>query len=151
MKAPYFIGQSRYTIDPKSRLFIPSRFREALKEETEKYFILTSGIDGCLYLFLPSRWSNLLETNLQGINLSNKDEERAFKRKFFSEANEVEPDAQGRILIPQFLRAYAEIKKNVVVQGVASRIEIWDERKWNAYYKSKVLPSFKKLSKNLEI
>ena len=91
--------------------------------------------------------------NLKAFKLPNpnKENERAFKRKFFAEANEVELDNQGRILIPQYLKEYAGLRQNVLVQGVATRIEIWDERKWNSYARMKAEPAYKKVGKTLEL
>lgn len=151
MKRTFWIGQSLHTLDSKNRLFIPPKFREALKKESDKFFILTSGLDGCLYLYLPSQWEKILSGSLQSFNLANKEEERAFKRKFFAEATEAPLDVQGRILLPQLLKSYAGIKRNVYIQGVANRIEIWDEDRWKRYYREKVIPSLKKLSRSLEI
>ena len=83
------IGRYEYVLDGKNRLAIPPKFREALIQEKGSCFYLTSGLEGCLYLFLPSQWRRLLESDLQAFTLPDKQEERAFKRKFFSEATEV--------------------------------------------------------------
>ncbi len=112
---------------------------------------ITSGLENCLYLFLPSQWSQLLEKDLSAFSLPNKEQERAFKRKFFAEATEAELDSAGRILIPQFLREHARLGKNVLVQGAGKRAEIWDKDKWNSYKKSKVEPAYKLVTKSIEI
>ena len=145
------IGRYEYSLDPKNRLGIPPKFREQLSAEKGRGFFLTSGLEGCLYLFLPSQWAALLHNDLQAFSLPDKERERAFKRKFFSEATDVELDAAGRILIPQYLKAYAELKGKVLVQGAGKRAEIWDSGKWNAYNKSKVEPTYRMVSKSLEI
>ena len=145
------IGRYEYALDPKNRLSIPPKFREALVQEKERRFYLTCGMEGCLYLFLPSQWNKLLENDLQAFSLPNKEQERAVKRKFFSEAIDVELDSAGRILIPQYLKAHAGLRAKVLVQGAGKRAEIWDSGKWNSYNKSKVEPTYRTVSKRLEI
>jgi len=145
------IGRYDYSLDPKNRLAIPPKYRETLAQEKGRSFYLTSGMDGCLYLFLPSQWEKMLADDLKMFSMPDKEQERAFKRKFFSEALEVEPDAQGRILVPQYLKEHAGLRFDVLVQGAGSRAEIWDAKRWAAYEKSTVAPAFKKISKSVEI
>lgn len=145
------IGRYEYSLDPKNRLPVPPKFRDALKQEKSAALYLTAGLEGCLYLFLPSQWNKLLENDLQSFSLPDKEQERAFKRKFFAEAVEVELDSAGRILVPQYLKAHAGLKSSVFVQGAGKRAEIWDEGRWSAYNKAKVEPAFKTVSKTLEI
>jgi MraZ protein len=122
-----FIGEYQHAIDNKNRMIIPSKFREALGEA----FVLTKGLDGCLYAYPMDEWK-ILEEKLKKLPLTNKDA-RAFVRFFFSGANEVDIDKQGRSLIPQNLLEYADIKKEIVSIGVSSRIEIWSKEKWEDY------------------
>lgn len=145
------IGRHDYSLDPKNRLPVPPKYREILAVEKGRSFFLTSGMEGCLYLFLPAQWEKLLADDLKMFSLPNKEQERAFKRKFFSEAVEVEPDAQGRILVPQYLKEHAGLKGEVLVQGAGNRAEIWDSQRWAAYEKSTVAPAYKKIGKSLEI
>jgi MraZ protein len=145
------IGRYEYALDGKHRLGIPPKFRDALRQEKGRGLYLTSGLEGCLYLFLPSQWSRLLENDLQAFSLPDKEQERAFKRKFFSEAVEVELDAAGRILIPQYLRDHAGLKSRLLVQGAGKRAEIWDIGRWKAYSRSKVEPTYRRVSRSLEI
>lgn len=145
------IGRYEYSLDPKNRLGIPPKYREALAAEKGKTFFLTSGMEGCLYLFLPSQWNKLLENDLQAFALPDKEQERAFKRKFFSEATEVEVDSAGRILVPHYLKSHAALKGAVLVQGAGKRAEIWDSGKWAAYNRLKVTPTYKMVSKSVEI
>lgn len=145
------IGRYEYSLDGKNRLAIPPKFREALLQERASRLYLTSGLESCLYLFLPSQWNKLLENDLKVFSLPNKEQERAFKRKFFAEAIDVELDAVGRILIPHYLKDHAGLHTRVLVQGAGSRAEIWDRKKWDAYNKSKVLPAYRTVSRNLEI
>ena len=145
------IGRYEYSLDPKNRLAVPPKYREALAKEKGRSFFLTSGMEGCLYLFLPSQWERLLSDDLRAFSMADKEQERAFKRKFFSEAVEVEVDAQGRVLVPQYLKEHAGLDSTVLVQGAGKRAEIWDAKRWAAYEKSKVAPAYKAIGKSLEI
>ncbi|MBL4937958.1 division/cell wall cluster transcriptional repressor MraZ [Clostridium sp. YIM B02515] len=122
-----FIGEYQHAIDSKNRMIIPSKFREAIGES----FVLTKGLDGCLYAYTKDEWK-ILEEKLKKLPLTNKDA-RAFVRFFFSGANEIDVDKQGRALIPQNLLEYAEVKKDIVSIGVSTRIEIWSKEKWDEY------------------
>ena len=145
------IGRYEYSLDPKNRLAIPPKYRDALAGEKGSEFYLTSGMEGCLYLFLPSQWKRLLADDLKMFSLPDKESERAFKRKFFSEAVDVELDAQGRILIPQYLKAHAALRSEVLVQGAGNRAEVWDALRWNQYERKMVSPTYRKIGKSLEI
>jgi len=146
-----FYGEYQFVIDPKNRVFIPSKFRDELKKEKGKYFMLTIGLDGCLYLFLPSLWDELLRNNMEVFKSDNREEERAFKRFFFSNACDVLLDDQGRILIPSSHKIYAGIKKDVVIVGVGNKIELWSREKWEDYKNKKISSSLSKFSKILDI
>jgi MraZ protein len=122
-----FIGEYQHALDAKNRIIVPSKFREALGDT----FVLTKGLDGCLYAYPMEEWK-ILEEKLKKLPLTNKDA-RAFVRFFFSGANEVEADKQGRALIPQNLLEYADIKKEIVSIGVSTRLEIWSKDKWEDY------------------
>lgn len=114
-------------MDAKGRVIIPSRFREGLGER----FILTKGLDNCLFAYSADEWANL-ESRLKALPLANKDA-RAFIRFFFSGATECETDKQGRILIPSNLRDYAGLQKDVYIIGVSTRVEVWDKNRWEEY------------------
>ncbi|MCG8500617.1 MAG: division/cell wall cluster transcriptional repressor MraZ [Firmicutes bacterium] len=122
-----FIGEYQHTIDTKGRMIIPSRFREGLGEK----FVVTKGLDNCLFVYSLEEWANL-EEKLKTLPLTNKDA-RAFVRFFFSGATECEVDKQGRILIPGNLREHAGLEKETVVIGVATRVEVWNKQKWAQY------------------
>ncbi|MBL4931058.1 MULTISPECIES: division/cell wall cluster transcriptional repressor MraZ [Clostridium] len=122
-----FIGEYQHGLDSKNRMIIPSKLREELGNK----FILTKGLDGCLYAYPMSEWK-ILEEKLKSLPLTNKDA-RAFVRFFFAGACEVELDKQGRGLIPQNLIEYANIEKEIVSIGVLTRIEIWSKEKWTEY------------------
>lgn len=145
------IGRYEYALDGKNRLGIPPKYRDLLAAEKAKSVFVTSGMEGCLYLYLPSQWERLTADGMQAFALEDKEAERAFKRKFFSEAAEIELDASGRILVPQYLKAHAGLKDLVLVQGAGSRAEIWDTRRWDAYQKAKVEPAYRLVSKNIEL
>lgn len=127
-----FIGEYNHSVDTKNRISIPSKFRDELNGK----FIMTKGLDGCLYVYTMNEWHKL-EEKLSSLPLTNKDA-RAFVRFFFSGASEIEIDKQGRALIPQNLKEYADIKKEIVSIGVSSRIEIWSKENWNSYNESNI-------------
>ncbi|SKC78875.1 division/cell wall cluster transcriptional repressor MraZ [Maledivibacter halophilus] len=122
-----FIGEYLYTLDKKGRINIPSKFREDLGER----FFITKGLDNCLFVFPESEWRNF-ENKLKGLPLTNKSA-RAFVRLFFSGATECSLDKQGRVTIPQNVREFAELEKEVAIIGVSTRIEIWSKNNWDKY------------------
>ena len=122
-----FMGEFRHNIDTKGRMIVPSK----LREELGKQFVLTRGLDGCLFGYPMKEWANL-ETKLNDMPLAKKDA-RTFVRFFYSAATECELDKQGRINIPSTLRNYAALTKECVVIGVSNRIEIWDEARWQEF------------------
>ncbi|MFT8824692.1 MAG: division/cell wall cluster transcriptional repressor MraZ [Liquorilactobacillus mali] len=122
-----FIGEYRHAIDEKGRLIIPSKFREDLGE----VFVITRGMDGCLFGYPESEW-NILQEKLQKLPLTKKDA-RSFVRFFYSAATECEFDKQGRVSIPKSLRSHASLEKKCVVVGVSNRFEIWSEARWDDF------------------
>jgi len=121
------IGEYEHSLDAKGRLILPAKIRETLGEK----FIMTKGLDGCLFGFSQEEWSNF-EEKLKNLPLTNKNA-RDFVRFFLSGAVEAEVDKQGRFLIPANLREYATLSKETVITGVGTRIEIWDKEKWTKY------------------
>ena len=122
-----FIGEYQHILDPKGRVFMPSKFREDLGES----FVVTKGLDNCLFVYPQEEWKDL-ENKLRTLPLTSKDA-RAFTRFFFSGAAECELDKQGRILIPANLREYAVLDKDLSIIGVANRVEIWGKERWETY------------------
>lgn len=122
-----FMGEYNHTVDEKGRLIIPSKFREELGND----FVVTKGLDGCLFAYDNSEWK-IFEDKLKALPLTNKDA-RIFARHMLAGASQVDLDKQGRILLPANLRNYAGLEKEVVLVGVASRIEIWSKEKWDAF------------------
>lgn len=127
-----FIGEYQHAMDNKNRIIVPSKFREELGDT----FVLTKGLDGCLYIYTINEWKNL-EAKLAKLPLTNRDA-RAFVRFFFSGANEINVDKQGRALIPQNLLEYASITKEIISIGVSTRVEIWSKEKWKEYNESDI-------------
>ena len=119
-----FMGEYNHTVDPKGRLIVPSKFREQLGNE----FVVTKGLDGCLFVYPNSEWQSI-EEKFRNISMTSKDA-RKFSRFFFAGAATCEQDKQGRILLPSVLREYADLEKDVVLVGVLSRIEIWSKDRW---------------------
>jgi len=121
------IGEYEHSLDAKGRLIMPAKLRADMGEK----FIITKGLDGCLFVFSQNEWSNF-ESKLKELPLTNKNA-RDFVRFFLSGATECEIDKQGRFLLVSTLRAYAEIIKEVIIIGVGTRLEIWEKEKWKKY------------------
>ncbi len=119
-----FMGEYNHTVDTKGRLIIPSKFRDLLGDE----FIVTKGLDGCLFVFPKNEWQ-IIEEKLRGLPLTNKNA-RKFTRFLVAGATTCELDKQGRILLPQVLRDFAGLEKDVVLAGNINRIEIWSKENW---------------------
>jgi len=124
------IGEYEHSLDVKGRLIMPAKLREDIDEK----FIITKGLDGCLFGFSLSEWTNF-EEKLKSLPLTNKNA-RDFVRFFLSGAVECEIDKQGRFLVASNLREYASMEKEVVIIGVGTRIEFWSKDKWNQYNSS---------------
>ena len=121
------IGEYEHSLDVKGRLIMPAKLREDIGEKV----IITKGLDGCLFVFSQTEWSNF-EEKLKTLPLTNKNA-RDFVRFFLSGAIECEIDKQGRFLIASNLREYANMEKDVVIIGVGTRLEIWNRDKWKSY------------------
>ena len=119
------IGEYQHNIDIKGRVIVPSKFREDLGD----CFYITKGLDGCLFVVSPEEWTRL-QDKVKSLPISKAS---GLQRFFFSGAAEVEPDKQGRILIPQVLREHAKLTKEVTFIGASSRAEIWDTEHWNEF------------------
>lgn len=122
-----FYGEYQHSVDPKGRVIMPAKLREALGEK----FMVTRGLDSCLFAYSQDGWGDL-EKKLKELPLNDLNS-RAVARFFFSGATECEVDKQGRILIPQSLREYACLEKDVIIAGVSDKVEIWDKDKWQSY------------------
>ncbi|WP_281164885.1 division/cell wall cluster transcriptional repressor MraZ [Liquorilactobacillus sicerae] len=136
------MGEYHHTLDTKGRMIIPAKFREQLSDQ----FVLTRGMDGCLFGYPNDQWQ-LLEKKMQQLPLTKRDA-RAFVRFFYSAATECEFDRQGRIIIPKALRDHAELEKKCVVVGVSNRFEIWSEDRWNDF-SQKAEENFDSIAENM--
>ncbi len=141
-----FYGEYEHTIDPKGRVIIPSKFREVLKEHYGEKYYATRGLDRCLFLFPEEEWRSQ-EQKFRALPFT-KSDSRKFNRLYFAGAAEVTCDKQGRILLPQYLKEFAGIKRDVMIVGVSNRIEIWSKEQWRQYY-SEARDSFEQVSEKL--
>jgi len=129
-----FIGEYRHTIDEKGRIAIPAKLRYSKVGEDE-YWVATKGFDHCLFVYPKDEWERIVSMLNERLSFAKK-EDRSFLRMFVSPATEQAVDKQGRIAIPQSLREYAGINRDVVILGAINRIEIWSEEKWTEYKKA---------------
>lgn len=119
-----FIGEYSHNVDEKGRLALPSKFRAKLADGV----VATRGIDRCLFLYPKTEWEQLA-VKLAELPITQKDT-RSFARLMLAGAMELDMDKQGRVVVPEYLRAYAGLKKSVVVAGLYTRMELWDETAW---------------------
>ena len=141
-----FYGEYFHAIDRKGRLILPAKFREVAKANFVEKFFVTRGLDKCLFMFSEEEW-RAQENKFKSVSFT-KQQSRTFNRLFFSGAIEILPDKQGRILLPQFLKDFAELKKEIVIVGVANRVEIWSKDKWQEFYASS-RQSFEEIAEKL--
>ena len=127
-----FYGEFKHSIDRKGRLILPAKFREVAQNNFIEKVFVTRGLDKCLFLFAEEEWRSQ-EQKFKNLSFTNQ-QSRIFNRLYFSGAVEINFDSQGRILLPQYLKDFAQIKKDVVVVGVSNRIEIWARDKWEEFY-----------------
>jgi len=122
-----FIGEYTHNLDEKGRLAVPKKFRSDLA----KGAVVTRGLDNCLFLYTKKEWEKLAE-KLAALPFAQANT-RAFARLMLAGAMDVQVDKQGRVMLPDYLRTYAGLKKNVIIAGLYSRLELWDKTKWNSY------------------
>ena len=120
-----FLGEYRHNLDYKGRISVPKKFRR----ELAKGAILTKGLDGCLFLYPKESWEQLT-LGLRELSVTQADT-RAFERYLFGGAVEVEFDQLGRIKIPEYLLAYASLRKEAILVGILERVEVWNLELWN--------------------
>ena len=141
-----FYGEYQHTIDRKGRIILPSKFREVAKSNFIEKFFVTRGLDKCLFMFAEDEWRSQ-EQKFKSMSFT-KQESRKFNRLYFSGAVEMTADKQGRILLPQYLKDFAGIKRDIVIIGVASRIEIWDKILWQEFYRT-AADSFEQIAEKI--
>jgi len=122
-----FIGEYKHNLDDKGRLAIPAKFRAALK----KGAVVTKGLDNCLFLYSKEQFA-IIAKKFASLPISQA-RARAFSRHMLAGAMDVDFDTQGRITLPEYLRSFSDLKKNVVVAGLYNHLEIWNEAAWNKY------------------
>ncbi len=121
-------GEYRHTIDDKGRVSVPAKFRNDLGN----VFVISKGIgEKCLFVFTLLEWRRL-EGKIRNLPLTDK-KARRFSRYLIGGSSECELDKQGRVMLPQYLREYADLKKDVVLVGLTTRVEIWDSELWREY------------------
>ena len=121
------IGEYTHALDPKKRLSLPVRFRK----ELGRTVVITRGLDNCLFVFSLKGWEKISE-KLGELSIGQADT-RGFNRFMLSGAVAVEVDGAGRVLIPEYLKEFADLKSEVIVAGMQSRVELWEARAWSAY------------------
>ncbi|MCA9409219.1 MAG: division/cell wall cluster transcriptional repressor MraZ [Candidatus Omnitrophica bacterium] len=141
-----FYGEYNHGIDRKGRLILPAKFRDVCKDCGIERFFITRGLDKCIFMFTEEEWRSQ-EQKFKNMPFT-KQETRSFNRMFFSGAVDVMPDRQGRFIVPQYLKDYANIKKEAVVIGVANRIEIWDKKTWETFF-SNSSETFEQIAENM--
>jgi MraZ protein len=122
-----FIGEYAHSLDQKGRLSIPAKFRPFLQSGV----VVTRGLDHCLFLYSKAEWATLA-AKIAALPLSSR-KSRAFARLMLAGATDAELDGQGRVIVPEYLRNYASLKKQVVITGLYNRAEIWDADAWQKY------------------
>ncbi len=141
-----FYGEYDHSIDRKGRLILPSRFREIARENNIDRFFLTRGLDKCIFMFSEHEWA-AQEQKFKTMSFTKK-ESRSFNRMFFAGAVDIVPDKQGRFIIPSYLKEFSGIAKDVMVVGVSSRIELWDKKTWEEFYRT-TRDSFEQIAENI--
>lgn len=141
-----FYGEYHHSLDAKDRVIIPAKFREIFKEHYAEKFYITRGLDRCLFVFTEDEWKS--QENKFRQQSFTRQEARKFNRLYFSGACDVLCDKQGRILLPTYLKEYADIKQDVVIIGVSDRIEIWSKEKWLQFF-GENLSSFEALAEKI--
>jgi MraZ protein len=133
-----FIGISYLTLDKKGRVFLPQKFR------FRKKYVLTYGIDNCVSIYPYEEWLEVVK-KMENISLKNKLYQRIFNRTFFAQAEIVELDNQGRLLIPKKFKEKYFLSNEVVLVGNKNKIELWSKKEWDRYYKNaeKILTQLK--------
>ncbi len=125
-----FIGEYKYNLDNKNRLALPSKFRKLFSSGA----VITKGLDNCLFIYTTKEWSKLVE-KLAALPISQA-KSRAFSRLMLAGAMDSRLDGQGRIILPDYLKDFAGLKKKVVVAGLYNRLEVWDENLWSQYQRT---------------
>ncbi len=122
-----FIGEYSHKLDEKGRIALPKKFRDSLKGGV----VVTRGLDKCLFVYTLDEWKKLAEKLIEMPIVQS--DTRAFTRLVLAGAMDLEMDKLGRIILPEYLRNYAQLSKDVVITGLYNRLEVWDEQLWTDY------------------
>ena len=139
-------GEYSHILDEKDRFILPAKFREKAKALAKKKFFITRGLDGCLFLVSQEVWEKL-EGKLKSLSFT-KQQSRSFNRLYFSGASEIDIDAQGRITLPEYLKEFAKIQREIMIIGVSDRIEVWSKDRWDKFYQENK-ERFEEMAENL--
>jgi len=141
-----FIGSYKHTLDPKGRVFIPKKFLDALPQDEPRHFVVTRGFDGCLTLYLASSWK--LAVAKMKESAKGAKQARDFRRLIFAPARQCPIDGSGRVLLPEELRNFAKLDRDVMFVGLDDEIELWDHVLW-AKYHDDVSPNFEEVGQEV--
>ena len=122
------VGKYEHSMDAKRRLPLPARLRDALG----KTVVLTRGLEGCVFVYSQNEWLEFAR-KVNTLPMMSQARARSVARLFFGSAMEAELDALGRVLVPDYLKEHAQLKKEVVIVGTGTRLELWDKEKWEQY------------------
>ncbi len=122
-----FIGEYKYNLDEKNRLAIPSKFRQQFSDG----LVITKGLDNCLFIYTAKEWQKLVD-KLTNLPISQA-KSRAFSRMMLAGAMDVMLDKQGRVVLPDYLKEFASLNKQIVIAGLYNRLEVWDDKLWARY------------------
>ena len=139
-------GEYSHTLDEKDRFILPAKFREKAKTLAKKKFFITRGLDGCLFLVSQEVWEKL-EGKLKSLSFT-KQQSRSFNRLYFSGASEIDINVQGRITLPEYLKEFAKIQREIMIIGVSDRIEVWSKDRWDKFYQENK-ERFEEMAENL--
>ena len=139
-------GEFSHTLDEKDRFILPAKFREKVKTFEEQRLYITRGLEGCLALYAQSDWERI-KNKLESLSFT-KQQSRFFNRLFFSGASQIDVDSQGRIGVPEYLKKFAKIKREIMIVGVGNRIEVWGKDNWDKFYKENK-KRFEEMAENL--
>jgi MraZ protein len=121
-----FLGEYEHTVDNKGRMAVPAKFRSQMDQGA----VVSKGMGTCLSIYTMARWEEKSNELVAGMT---SDELRDFERRIYPSASEIDLDAQGRMVIPAKLRAFAQLENEVTVVGVRDHFEIWSRSTWLAY------------------
>jgi MraZ protein len=146
---PSFLGEFEATLDSKGRFLLPAGFKRQIPEGESTRFVINRGFEKCLSLYPMSSWQPLYD---QISTLNDFDPKvREFRRYFLNGAIIVEPDAAGRLLIPQNLKDYAGLEKDIVLAAAVNKLEIWDKEKYQKFFESYSPDNFSALAQSVMV